>query len=506
MTAVPKDYDIVIVGSGAGGGTVAKELSAMCKDGVRIAVLEQGPKLREDEYTGRESEMAQKLYVDNGGMMTSDGTMTLAMGRLLGGSTVVYTGTSIRLPEHVAQRWAVPGLDWADLVGRSAKYMEENNVHLQEPEKINDNNRLFFEGCKALGYSVEQFPINVKGCKGSGLCNLGCPNAAKQGTLRVQLPAAAANGVELVTNCRVDRIDGRTLHARIESRDYGEPSDWAPGEYTITAKAIVVSSGAIGSPALLFRSGYGEKLPMLGRYFTAHPALILVGQHSGPITNYQGHPKSYFCDEYMESERYLLETCMYFPFVTAKSLSGFGPEHSRLMADMRKLQMILVLALDPAEKDNRVAIDKDGNPIVHYAFHDTTVNALVHSQRTSTRIFFAGGAERVHAPSADRFFIEKDEAKDIDTIISRDNFKLGKISIASAHLMGGCRMGSGTDDSVTDAWGRVHGEPGLYVADASLFPQCSEVNPYLTIMGLADRVAEKVRQDFPELIHTETAA
>ena len=119
--------------------------------------------------------------------------------------------------------------------------------------------------------------------------------------------------------------------------------------------------------------------------------------------------------------------------------------------------------------------------------------------RASARIFFAAGAERVHAPAARSFFIEAAEADRIDELITLDGLKEGKVSITSAHLMGGCRMGESTADSVTNAWGEVHGVPWLFVADASLFPRCSEVNPYMTIMALADRVAERVRERLDSL-------
>ena len=72
--------------------------------------------------------------------------MSLAFGRLYGGSTAVYTGTSLTAPERVLREWSVPGLDHGDLVGRSQRYMEENNVHLLPAEEINENNRLFVEG------------------------------------------------------------------------------------------------------------------------------------------------------------------------------------------------------------------------------------------------------------------------------------------------------------------------------------------------------------------------
>src|SRR3974390_2563453 len=196
-------YDIVIVGSGAGGGPVAEELSPFGHQGVRFAGLEKGPRLRDDEFTGRELEMAATLYEDGGGFLTADGTMTLAFGSTYGGSTAVYTGTSMLPPERIIRHWNVPGLTHDDLICRARKFMAENNVHLVENHLINQNNRLFAEGCWKLGYDVQQFPVNIKRSRASTLCNLGCPNQAKQGTDRVQLPRAEKNGVEVITRCEV---------------------------------------------------------------------------------------------------------------------------------------------------------------------------------------------------------------------------------------------------------------------------------------------------------------
>jgi choline dehydrogenase-like flavoprotein len=486
-------FDIIIIGSGAGGGTVARELSPLAKAGAKIAVLEWGPKLREEEFTGREVEMASKLYFDSGGFLTRDKTMTLAFGKAYGGSTVVYTGTSLTLPKETLERWAVPGLEHEDILRRSRKYLSENNVHELEPELQNDNNKIFRQACEKLGYRVAQFPINVKGCRGAGLCNLGCPNAAKQGTHRVQLPEAQANGVTVVTNCRVDSVEDHYVHARVTRATAGEPSLWEPGHYRIRAKVVVVCGGAVNSPALLLRSGMGGRLPAIGRYFTAHPALILVAQHDQAITNFYGHPKSYYCDHFTESKGFLLETCMYFPFTTAKNLAGFGEEHQALLRHMDRLQMILVLALDPPRAENRVTIDGAGEPVVDYSLSEGVLESLYESMKASARIFFAGGARRVHAPAGTKFFIEREEQDRLDALLSRDKMLPGRVSISSAHLMGGCRMGTDPATSVVDPWGQVHGEPWLFVADSSLFPRCSEINPYVTIMALADRVAEGIR-------------
>jgi choline dehydrogenase-like flavoprotein len=494
---IEREYDIAIVGSGAGGGTVAQELAPLVRDGVKVLVLEQGPRLADDEFTGREQEMAEALYEDGGGFLTADGTMTLAFGRAYGGSTVVYTGTSLVAPERVIRAWDVPGLSHADVARRSAKYAAQNEVHLLAPELINDNNRLFVEGGRKAGFVVEQFPLNLKGCRGSSLCNLGCPNAAKMGTHRVQLPAAERSGVQVVTRAEVLRVGERSLSVLVRARTAGEKGadpEWAPGEYRVRAKVIVLAAGAVGSPALLLRSGFGATLPALGAGFTCHPAHILVAEHARPITNDVGHPKSYFVDRASE-EGYVLETCMYFPFTTAKNLTGFGPAHSALMRAFPRLQMILVLACDKAVPENRVAVGRDGKAVVHYRFTRPTIEAMVRATRASAKIFFAAGALRVHAPSADPPLIERRDAERVDELIEARHFLPGRISVSAAHLMGGCGMGRDAAGSVTDSMGRVHGLPWLKVADASLFPDSLEINPYLTIMALADRVAEGIRAD-----------
>jgi hypothetical protein len=468
-------YDVVIVGSGAGGGTVAQGLVPLVEAGRRVLVLELGPRLLDHEFTGREIDMAPQLYHSGGGFFTADGTMTLAFAQVYGGSTVVYTGTSLTAPERVIRQWDVPGLTHDDLSRRSQRYLEQNGAHLLPPEEINDNNQLFVRGGRVAGYRVEQFPVNVRGCKGSSLCNLGCPNQAKQGTNRVQLPAAERGGVEIVTRAEVLRIaPDRSLTVRVHEAKAGQkgvPSEWAPGEYRVQAKLIVCAAGAVGTPALLLRSG----LPLpgsLGRGFTCHPALILVAVHSHPITNDVGHPKSYFIDR-AEEEGFVLETCMYFPFTTSKALVGFGEAHGAMMRAFPHQQQILVLAVDHATPESRVAVDRDGNPVVHYRFSRDALDGLVRGNRAAARIFFAAGAARVHAAFADPPTIAAGEREQLDARIDARHWKPGK---------------------------QTHGLPWLRVADASLFPDALEINPYVTIMALADRVAEAIRTDSTQLL------
>ncbi len=491
------DADVVIIGSGAGGGTVAARLGELAARGRRVVVFEQGPRFATAHFSGRETEMGELLYRSGGAFMTADGTVSLAFAEAYGGSTLVYTGTSLMPPERVIANWNIPGLDPADLTARARHYALDNHVHIVPEEELNDNNRLFAAGCDRLGWKATRFPVNTRGCKGSSLCNLGCPNGAKQGTHAVQLPQAAAAGVEIVTRARVRAVaEGRVVVDVDETlHPLGYRSEWAPGRYEVRARKVVVAGGAVGSPALLLRSGLNAALPALGRYFTCQPAHILVGEHDRPLANAVGHPKSYLWDERIEQDRAFLEVCMYPPFITAKNMSGFGPEHESFMTAFDRLQMILVLACDEALPHHRVAINRRGEPQVQYRLTPATIEALVRGTRAAAKIFFAAGARSVHAPSARPMRLMHSDAGRIDELVTTRHFKPGTISVSAAHLMGGCRMGLNARDSVTDGHGRVHGQPWLYIADASLFRSALETNPYLTIMALADSVAEAVLEE-----------
>ena len=195
--------------------------------------------------------------------------MTVAAGRGVGGSTMMYTGVTFRLPDAVCEEWNVPGLTSDDLRGRFDRLEQDINVIDPTPDMINDNNRLFREGCETLGYGVEKIRLNLKGCQQNGFCNLGCISGGKQGTLEVQIPEAVSHGVELIPNCRVDRVGEGSLEVVVDATPpETESGPWEPGAYRVTAKAIVLAGGTLGTPALLLRSGFGDALPALGRFVT----------------------------------------------------------------------------------------------------------------------------------------------------------------------------------------------------------------------------------------------
>ncbi len=489
-------FDIVIIGSGAGGGTVAKELAPLCKKGLTIALLEMGPRHLPHENTRQEFEMAQKYYFNGGGFQTQSKDMTLAFAKGLGGSTNVYTGVTFKLPQHAVDKWNIDGINLQDLDPRMNKYLAENGAHFESSENINQNNQLFKQGCEHLNWHVDEFLINTRNCAGLATCNLGCPRSAKQGTAVVQIPVAEAAGVEVITHCQVERIvydsaDDIRVHADLTQSN----KLYAQGAYDIRAGKVVVCAGAIHSPALLMRS-FGKNFhPDIGRYLTCHPAMIIAGEYAQSLDSTQGSPKNYYSKQFVEHDRFLLESCMYFPFSFARNLVGFGPEVDEFIGRYPHLQMILALVLDDALPDNRVDIDRAGQAQVYYEISDNIRACFVEALKASGRLMFAAGAKRVHLPGTKAFYTYAHQADELDTLLTTEHLKPGQVTIASAHLMGGCRMGNSPEEGVCDNRGRLYNYKNIYVADGSLFPSCAEVNPYLTIMALADRVAEGIRQE-----------
>jgi choline dehydrogenase-like flavoprotein len=149
-----------------------------------------------------------------------------------------------------------------------------------------------------------------------------------------------------------------------------------------------------------------------------------------------------------------------------------------------------------------VTIDRRGRPVVHYRFSRDVKHSLAQGMVTAAKIFFAAGARRAHVPAASNPTVTSDYADSLDQIVDKDLIRPGSVAVSAAHLQGGCGMGLTATDSVTDSHGRVHGVPWLFVADASLFPDSVEINPYLTIMALADRVAQHIRQEARNLLGT----
>lgn len=492
------EYDVLIIGSGAGGGTVAARLAHLCGQGARIAVVEAGPHYERCHFNMREADMIG-LFVDRGAVPARNFEIAVSAASCVGGSTSVYTGVTFRAPSGLIASWSrdygLRELAEDDVQSRFARLEAEIDAHYPGPEFENANNRVFREACDALGWPLRRFRVNIKECQRCGFCNLGCPYGSKRGTLEVQIPQALAAGVELIPNCRILRLsDGARPVAEgvIERAPEGTRASPHPlGPVRFSAKRIVLAAGVLGSAPLLLRSKLPGLSPACGRYLTLHPALTSFGQMPFDVNGYDGFPKLYYTDRFSESDHYYIETAFYFPFVTARSLPGFGTALKSAMRGYRRMACALTLVHDEPEARNRLQV-AGGKTVLDYRLSMRSRKALLHALQSVGRLYFAAGAERYIAPISERASIECEQ--DLEAAITERAFQSGRVVVSSAHPMGGCRMGSDFASSVTNAWGEVHNHPNITVADASLFPTSSKVNPYLTIMALADRIAERLSQ------------
>jgi choline dehydrogenase-like flavoprotein len=489
------DYDVLIVGSGAGGGTAADTLSRLLP-GAKIAIAEKGPWYRASDFNMRELDM-MKLFRDGGAVLSDNFEIGVSAAECVGGSTSVYTGVTFRAPDGLIAQWSaergLPELDEADVQARFPRIEQQIDAHFPAPEMENANNRVFREGCERLGWPLKRFRVNIRDCVGCGFCNLGCPYGAKRGTLEVQIPQAIARGVELIPNCRITRLwDGGAEGVIAPAPDGTQPGRHEVGPVQFKARKVVLAAGTLASSALLLSSQLPGLSPATGKYVTLHPAITGVARMPEPVRGFEGFPKLYYTDQFSESHHYYIETAFYFPFVTAKSLPGLGLELKRFMRGYAHQACAIVLVHDEAEARNCIRL-KNGAPILDYRLSAGSRAAIVHALRRVGELFFAAGAVEYASPVCTRTTITS--AAELDEAVVEDALRSGKVLVSSAHPMGGCRMGMDPATGVTDGWGRVHGHADIVVADASLFPTSSKVNPYLTIMALAERNAEQVARE-----------
>ncbi len=493
-----REYDIVIVGSGAAGGVLAERLSSLCARGARILLLEAGPYYHREFFNQREEDMAT-LFWERGAFYTRDGAISIAMGRCVGGGTTVYTGVSFRTPEEVLEEWRrdyrLEDLAASDFTPRFERIERELKIREFPDHEVNENNRLFRAGCESLGWRWKRLRLAATtDCNGCGFCNLGCWNGSKQSTLEVHIPRALQQGVELVANCHVDRVEKNRVFAQVSEPPPGHQSDAPVGPTEIRARLIILAAGAIHSPAILMRSRLGLEDAILGKFATLHPALTLSAVHPHPVCGHSGFPKTFYTDDFADSHNYLLETAFYFPGVTAKNIVGFGQEHRQTMKQYTHFQSLIVLNLDAASEENQVKLG-GGRPVLDYRMSRETLQSLIHAMQSSARLFFEAGATKVMIPAAPRPLEREQDARRLEQMITVEQFVSQRVPVASAHPQGGCRMGRGPESGIVNSYGHVHGHPWLFVCDASIFPTSVRVNPFLTIMAFADRTAEYIVQN-----------
>jgi len=293
---VHEKADVVVVGSGAGGAVVARELAARGRD---VVLLEEGGYFTGKDFTGNPREMIDLLY-RNRGLTGAFGRppIPIPLGRCVGGTTTINSGTCYRAPDYVLDEWAerygVAGAREPDLRAYFERVEAELGVRPVPEDTYGRNSRLFERGAAALGYDGARIPRNERGCLGTGVCAIGCPQDAKQAMHVSYVPRAQAAGARLYTRCRVDRVllsGGRAIGVIGRFVDASERE--TARELCALARHVVVACGALLTPALLERSGVSDPSGQRGRNLHIHPATRVGALFDEEVRGWEEVPQAY---------------------------------------------------------------------------------------------------------------------------------------------------------------------------------------------------------------------
>jgi choline dehydrogenase-like flavoprotein len=481
------ECDVVVVGSGAGGGIVAAELA---EAGLSVVVLEEGAHHPTESFTTATTRALRALYRDGGAKATlGRAPVGYAEGRCVGGGTVVNGGMAFRASEGVLSRWAGACGDAALSSGGLDDYYSrvERFLSVGPPDagSVGRDQDLLRLGAQRLGWRVVDDRRNHHHCGGCNVCTWGCPTGAKQSTLVSYLPRAMAFGATVWTDCRVERVlmNGQQT-VGVRGRVSG--GSGLGRAFEVRARQVVVCAGAIQTPALLLRSGVRPPSGQLGRNLALHPGAGVMAVYDEVVEGWKGAHQSLQVREF-EPEGVILAAVNLPPSLIARALPVDGAALGKALAAYNQMVTAGVLVEDTSA--GRVRPLGRTGVAVTYAVTPTDADRVTRSVLRLSEALMTAGAHTVHLPIRGHQPLHTIE--DLRRAPVR-RVRASDLDLSTVHLMGTARMGSDPLWAVCDPFGAVYETRGLTVADASLFPGPVGVNPMLTVMALATRAAERI--------------
>jgi choline dehydrogenase-like flavoprotein len=487
------DTDVVVIGSGAGGGVTADALTAA---GLDVVIVEEGPLASSTDFRMREREAYPQLYQESSARQTADKSITILQGRCVGGGTTVNWTSSFRTPPRTLAHWK-DAFGWKRTAELDPWFtrMEERLSIARWALPPNENNDVLRRGCAKLGLAHGVIARNVKGCANLGYCGMGCPTNAKQSMLVTTIPAALSRGARLLQRARVRRlvIEGDRVVACEANGVAGNGAE--PGAFTVRIRArhFVLAAGGIGSPAVLIRSNAPDPSGLAGRRTFLHPTIISAALLPQRVDGHAGAPQSVYSDHFLDPPLdgpagFKLESGPTHPVLVGITLPGFGEEHARWMAKFPNVQVVIALLRDGFHRESaggRVTLASDGTPVLDYVIPDYLWDGARRAYLAMAEIQFAAGAQSVmpvHENAAP--YASLREAREA---IQSLPLRALAARVVSAHVMGGCAMGPDAARAVVDEDGRHHQLRNVSVHDGSVFPTSLAANPQLSIYALSAR-------------------
>jgi len=478
------ECDVVVVGTGAGGAVVGKELA---ERGLAVVFVEEGDLHRRDAFNGRAADAHRRFYRGKGAIAAlGNNVIPVFMGRMVGGSTAVNTGTCFRTPEWILTRWCetlgTDALAPERMAPHFARVEEALGVQPARAPFLGGVARVVARGCDRLGWHHFALRRNAPDCDGQGICDLGCPTDARRSTNLSYMPPALSRGAVLYTGMRAHRVltdGGRAVGIDAVPARGGA----AAGRLRVRARAVVLAGGAIPTPLFLMGQGLCNASGQVGRNLSLHPATVLSALFDEPIKGYDAIPQGYGVDEF-HREGILLLGAAAPPSLGAMLLPFAGKRFTETMEAYDRVASFGIMVEDEAR--GRVRIGRGGRPLITYFLGSTEVERLHRGMVRVAEIFRAAGARRL-LPLLPRLPI-------LDGDAGLEKLRAARLRpwdfvLSSFHPIGTCRMGKDPRTSVVGLDHQAHDMPGLYVVDGSTVPGPPAVNPQITIMAMADRAA-----------------
>ena len=483
--------DVVIVGSGAGGGCAA---AILAEAGLDVVVVEKGGYVSEADFDHLEYSAAKSMYLYGMNLVTADLGVRILAGSTLGGGTVVNYSTSFKTPPFILEEWhRVSGIDafTNGEIEESLDHVAERLSVGTEESSPGKRDELIEDGLKQLGWHVEALPRAVKGCSqdaACGFCGFGCRTGAKQSSMRTYLEDAARHGARIITGADVRKVRVSNGKATgIEATANGH-------RLIVNARAVVAAAGAIETPALLLRSGLRGQV---GRNLRLHPGTAAWGVFDDDVRMWEGTLQARYSAEFRDADGHhgpIFETVPVHPGTGAAAVPWTSArEHRELMGRFGNLSLCAVLPRD--EGSGRITVDRDGQPKITYSLSSGDERRIADCTVAAGKLLEAAGAREIYTMQRPSIAYSPSSNGAHDgwaEKVKTHGFKTGKMTFFSYHQMGSARMGVDPTNSAIDHSNQSHEVKELYVMDGSAFPTASGVNPMLSIYGIAHRAATRL--------------
>lgn len=476
--------EVVVIGTGAGGGAIA---AALAEQGVAVAVVEAGRFVQRSEFSGDPLARMRQFYRD-AGFTFSIGTppIFIPTGSMVGGTTAINSGTCFRTPDAVLEQWrrdhGLSELTSEHMAPYLDAVVEELQVGPGTKQALGKIADVVATGADAMGLEHGPLPRNAPGCDGQGMCPFGCPTDARRSSNVSWIPRALQAGAELFTGLPVTRLlrRGRRVVA-IEAR--GSDRHGAPKTLRIHADAVVMATGTLTTPLLLADNGFN--LPWMGRNLSVHPAFGAYVMCDEDLAPWNAIPQGYGVQNIGENIKF--EGFWMPPQVSAMLLPAVGEELTEWMGNAHRVGQYGFMVRD--ENTGRVRRGPGGKPIIQYSLSKRSLSNLRLGTARLVELLLRGGGDKVMIGLGRHHIIRTvHEAQALE----HANLKAMDYSLLGAHPLGTCRMGTDASNGVVDQDHRVFGTDNLYVVDGSTVPTSLGVNPQITIMAMALRAGARL--------------